>query len=252
MLGLLAKELFAWIKSLSIYITANANNTKIADDFVARLKANTELVVPWLGIFLAAIVMVVLFREQNEEEEASSEKRRGLARWIDPKKQPWLDTIVTMPWQHLFFGFVIGWTIFMVLFTALFTNIPGGIGDGIWQGLYYWIQQQQVARGGQPWYYYIMLIPLYEQIGLVFGLVGIVYSLLHPSRFRLFLIYWFVGNIFIYSWAAEKMPWLMIYMTMPLMLLAAIGLQPIVLTLFGAAKGWWTALLARQTKVSFR
>jgi len=248
-LGLFAKELFAWIKDLSVYITANANNTKIADDFVARLKANTELVVPWLGIVLAAIVMVVLFREQNEEE-APSEKRRGLARWIDPKKQPWLDTIVTMPWQHLFFGFVIGWTIFMVLFTALFTNIPGGIGDGIWQGLYYWIQQQQVARGGQPWYYYIMLIPLYEQIGLVFGLVGIVYSLLHPSRFRLFLIYWFVGNIFIYSWAAEKMPWLMIHMTMPLMLLAAIGLQPIVLTLFGVVKGWWIALLARQTKVS--
>ena len=91
----------------------------------------------------------------------------------------------------------------------------GGIGDGIWQGLYYWLQQQQVARGGQPWYYYLMLIPLYEQIGLVFGLVGIVRCLLKPTRFRLFLVYWFVGNVFLYSWAAEKMPWLMIYMTMP-------------------------------------
>jgi uncharacterized protein (TIGR03663 family) len=171
-------------------------------------------------------------------------------RRVDPEKQPLLDTIVTMPWQHLFFGFVIAWTIFMVLFTALFTNIPGGIGDGIWQGLYYWIQQQQIARGGQPWYYYFMLIPLYEQIGVVFGLVGIVYSLLRPSYFRLFLVYWFVGNVFIYSWAGEKMPWLMIHMTMPLMLLAAIGLQLIVLTLLGAVKGWRTAHGARQATIS--
>jgi uncharacterized protein (TIGR03663 family) len=245
-LGIFAKCLFGWIKDLSIYITANAANTKIADAFVTQLKDKTQLVIPWVGILLAAIVMFVLFREQNEEDQ--SEKRYGLAKWVDPEKQPWLDTIVTMSWQNLFFGFVIGWTIFMVLFTALFTNIPNGIGDGIWQGLYYWIQQQEVARGGQPWYYYLMLIPLYEQIGVVFGLAGIIYSLLHPSRFRIFLMYWFVGNVFIYSWAAEKMPWLMIHMMMPLILLAAIGLQPIVLTLFEIIKGQRTALLARRTK----
>ena len=83
------------------------------------------------------------------------------ARWIDPERQRLLDTIVTMPWTHWFFAIVIGWSIFLVLFTALFTYIPMGIGDGIWQGLYYWLQQQQVARGSQPWYYYLMLIPLY-------------------------------------------------------------------------------------------
>jgi len=55
-----------------------------------------------------------------------------------------------------------------------------------------------------------------------------VRCLLRPTRFRLFVMYWFVGNIFIYSWAAEKMPWLMIHMTMPLMILGAIGLEPVV------------------------
>ncbi len=233
-LGVFAKWLFSWLKNLSIYI-ADPKNTKLADAFVNQLKENTQRVVPWLGMALAVVVMVVLFCEKSEEE-AQLEERRGLAKWVDPKKQPLLDTVVTMPWQHLFFGFVLAWTIFFILFTALFTNVPKGIGDGIWQGLYYWIQQQQVARGGQPWYYYLMLIPLYEQIGLVFGFVGIVYCLRHPSRFRLFLVYWFAGNVFIYSWAAEKMPWLMIHMTMPLMLLAAIGLQPIVLKLKDALK----------------
>src|SRR5205823_14895822 len=89
-----------------------------------------------------------------------------------------------------------------------------------------------------PWYYYLLLIPLYEQIGLVFGLVGVVRCLLRPTRFRLFLIYWTVGNLFIYSWASEKMPWLVIHITMPLMLLAAVGLEPVVVSIADFAKIW--------------
>jgi hypothetical protein len=126
--------------------------------------------------------------------------------------------------------------IFLLLFTVMLTNIRGGIGDGIWEGLYYWLQQQQVARGSQPWYYYLMLIPLYEQIGVVFGLIGIIRSIVQPTRFRLFLVYWFVGNLFLYSWAAEKMPWLMIHITMPMLILAAIGLEPAVVTCINFVK----------------
>src|SRR5947209_8091595 len=162
--------------------------------------------------------------------------RHGLAARIDPKQQRMFDTILTMPWTHWFFAVLCGWAIFLVLFTVLFTNIKGGIGDGMWQGLYYWIQQQQVARGGQPWYYYLLLIPLYEQIGVVFGLAGLIRCLVQPTRFRLFLVYWFGGNVFLYSWAAEKMPWLMIHMIMPMMLLAAIALEPAVVTLYNFAK----------------
>src|SRR5437588_4639780 len=177
---------------------------------------------------------------------------RGLIAKVDPERQPVLDTIVTMPWTHWFFAVLVGWTIFLVLFTVLFTNIKNGIGDGIWQGLYYWIQQQQVARGGQPWYYYLLLIPLYEQIGVVFGLIGVVRCLVRPTRPRLFLVYWFMGNLFLYSWAAEKMPWLSIHITMPMMLLAAIGLEPIVVKVFNLAKDWyarWTAMRNSQRSI---
>ena len=135
------------------------------------------------------------------------------------------------PWKHWFFALVCSAFVFILLFTVLFTYVPNGIGDGIWQGLYYWVQQQQVARGGQPWYYYLLLIPLYEQIGVVFGLVGIVRCLARPTRFRLFLVYWFLGNLLIYSWAAEKMPWLMIHSMIPLLLLAGVGLEPAIITL---------------------
>ncbi|HET8910436.1 MAG TPA: hypothetical protein VFN23_03170, partial [Ktedonobacteraceae bacterium] len=46
-------------------------------------------------------------------------------------------------------------------------------------------------------------------------------------RFRLFLSYWALGNLFIYSWAAEKMPWLMIHIMLPMLLLGGIMLAPL-------------------------
>ena len=239
--GVFAKIFLGWIKALSIYTTANPTNTAKSDAFVQNLKNITVEIVPWIGIFLGVYVLTILMREMLGKLPPPG--RRGLAAKVDPRNQRMFDTILTMPWTHWFFALLAGWTVFLVLFTVMFTNIRGGIGDGIWQGLYYWIQQQQVARGGQPWYYYLMLIPLYEQVGVVFGLAGLVVCLVRPTRFRLFLAYWFVGNVFIYSWAAEKMPWLMIHMTMPMMLLGAIALQPIVVTVvnffkqrFGRAK----------------
>ena len=214
-----------WTKSVSLYTNQSAANLNTAQAVVDRLKSATMMVIPFLGIVLALVVCYLLWRELSDKFLPGS--RRGLAAKINPSKQRLLDTILTMPWTHWFFALIIGWFVFMLLFTDLFTYLPG-IGDGVWQGIFYWITQQTVARGGQPWYYYFMLIPLYEQIGLIFGIVGIVYSLLHPTRFRLFLIYWFIGNFFIYTWAGEKMPWLVIHITMPMMLLAAIGLRPIV------------------------
>jgi len=233
--GLLAKLALGWLDALSVYTTTK---TAQSDAFVASLKNYTVAIVPWIGIFLGVYVLSILAREMFGKLPPAG--RRGLAAKIDPRRQRMFDTILTMPWTHWFFAILAGWTVFLVLFTVVFTNIRGGIGDGIWQGLYYWIQQQQVARGGQPWYYYFMLIPLYEQIGVVFGLAGLVVCLVRPTRFRLFLAYWFVGNVFLYSWAAEKMPWLMIHMTMPMMLLAAIALQPIVVTVVNFVKERYT------------
>lgn len=231
--GIAAKFFFAELHTLSVFIT-NPKNATVSNNFVANLKLNTVRLIPWLGILLGLYVLGILVREMYGKLPLPGQ-RRGLARFVD-HRQPVLDSILTMPWTHWFFALIVGWFIFVLLFTVVFTNIPGGIGDGIWQGLYYWLQQQNVARGGQPWYYYLILIPLYEQIGVVFGIAGIIYSLWKPTRFRLFLIYWCLGNIFIYSWAAEKMPWLMIHMTMPMMLLAAIALQPSVMACYRFVK----------------
>jgi uncharacterized protein (TIGR03663 family) len=228
LLGIFAKVFFGWLENLSHYIV---NHLSVSNQFVANLKTDTIPVILLLGVALCGYVFYRLWHEMHEQDDAAATERRGLAAHIDPQRQPLLDAIVTMPWKYWFLSLVVAWLTFLVLFTVVFTNIWGGITDGIWQGLYYWLQQQQVARGGEPWYYYILLIPLYEQIGVVFGLAGCVRCLLRPTRFRLFLVYWFIGNLFIYSWAAEKMPWLSIHIVLPMILLAAVALEPAVVRL---------------------
>lgn len=54
--------------------------------------------------------------------------------------------------------------------------------DAFTGGLSYWVLQQDVARGGQPWYYYFLVIPLYEQVAVVFGAAGLVYYLVLARR----------------------------------------------------------------------
>jgi uncharacterized protein (TIGR03663 family) len=245
--GIAGKLLLGWINRLGQSIVTPAGTaTPQADAFVANLKQVTVSIIPWLGIALGVFVLILLFREMSGKLPAQG--RRGLAKRVDPQRQPLLDSLVTMPWTHWFFALMVAFTIFLVLFTVVFTNPAGGIGDGIWQGVYYWIQQQAVARGNQPWYYYLMVIPLYEQIGVVFGVVGILRCIARPTRFRLFLVYWFLSNFFIYSWAAEKMPWLTIHITMPMMLLAALGVEPIVRTCVNFMKQFFTRPSVRVEK----
>ena len=96
-----------------------------------------------------------------------------------------------------------------------------------------------MARGGQPWYYYFVLIPLYEPLAVVFGLAGLVRALVQPTRFRIFLVYWFIVTLSLYTWAGEKMPWLVIHIMLPFLGLAGVALDWVLQTLVRGARGWW-------------
>lgn len=95
-------------------------------------------------------------------------------------------------------------------------------------GLFYWLSQHKVARGGQPWFYYPLLYGLYEQIAVFFGIGGIIWFLRRPSMFTTFLTYWAVLMFGVYSWAGEKFPWLMIHPLLPFLLLAAMFIVDVV------------------------
>ncbi len=237
------KWFFGWMKNLSLYIT---KNTAASDVFVQHLKDQTLAVLPWICVVWGFCILVVAVYERLQKKTVKRYSKRVHA---DPVRQPLLATFTTVPWQHWLLALLTGGAIFVLLFSVLFTNFPSGIGDGIWQGLYYWMEQQQVARGGQPWFYYLLLFPLYEQIGVVFSIAGIVRCLRRPSHFRLFLVYWFLGNLVIYSWAGEKMPWLMIHIAMPMMLLAALGLEPLLTRVVNLVKNWQLVTKSSQYRV---
>ncbi|MCX6021356.1 MAG: TIGR03663 family protein [Chloroflexi bacterium] len=73
-------------------------------------------------------------------------------------------------------GAVVFYGIYILLFTTFFTNLPGFV-SGIWGSLEYWLAQQEVRRGGQPWHYYITLIPLYDFLPLLTVLTAVVVKL---------------------------------------------------------------------------
>jgi len=123
--------------------------------------------------------------------------------------------------RHLWtWSAVLFWTIFIVLYTTFFSN-PGGVYTGIFGALRYWIDQQGVARGGQPWFYYLVLLPMYEFLAVGVGLVSIPYWIRHRTLFTDFLLYWAATSMVLWGWASEKMPWMVIEMSLPFILLAA-------------------------------
>ncbi|MGI8826857.1 MAG: flippase activity-associated protein Agl23 [Chloroflexota bacterium] len=91
-------------------------------------------------------------------------------------------------------------------------------------GLIYWKAQHSVQRGNEPTFYYLLLLPLYEQLALLFGVAGIVYASVRRSLVTTFLAWWSVMAFGLYSWAGEKMPWLVIHIALPLILLAGLFL----------------------------
>ena len=106
-----------------------------------------------------------------------------------------------------------------LLYTTVFTNLSG-IFSGVWQGMGYWVAQQDYGRANQPWYYYFTALPVYELLPLAFGLAGLVYFVRRRELFGMVLAFWAVATLLTYTIASEKMPWLLVNLTLPLILLA--------------------------------
>jgi len=114
--------------------------------------------------------------------------------------------------------------VFTLLFTTFFTN-PQGLEDGLVDSIRYWLSQQPVGRGSQPPFYYFVLLPAYELPTLVLGVVGAIVAIRRRSLLGLYLVWAAVLNLVLYSWASEKMPWLVIHPLLPIILLAGIGFR---------------------------
>ena len=151
------------------------------------------------------------------------------------------------------------WGIYTIFYTSIFSNWQGFF-TGTVGSLGYWLVQQGVHRGGQPWYYYVLIqIPIYEYLpalGLClaayFGLrrkspAPLPFSDSSPSSeestltgsvepasdspvykpalsegnyaFPL-LLWWSLSSLLAFTLAGEKMPWLTVHITLPMILLS--------------------------------
>ena len=122
------------------------------------------------------------------------------------------------------------YAIWTLLYTTMFTNWPG-VFTGSWQSLGYWLMQQDVARGNQPWYYYIVGLSVYELLPLVFGVVGVAWLIRRRDTYGgmgLVLAAWVIATLVLYTVAAEKMPWLLVNITVPLALVAGMFLGHVI------------------------
>jgi predicted membrane-bound mannosyltransferase/sugar lactone lactonase YvrE len=129
--------------------------------------------------------------------------------------------------------------------TSAFWHGHGGFFSGIWGSLDYWLDQQGVNRGNQPSYYYALLTPLYEFVPLLLGLAGSVWLVLKGNAFNRWLLFWLVGVFVGLSLAGEKMPWLEVYIAIPLALVAAVVLAKAMDVLQFSVRDWaFTAGLA--------
>ena len=159
------------------------------------------------------------------------------------------------------------WGIYVLLYTSVFTNWQGFF-TGTVGSLGYWLQQQGVHRGDQPWYYYLLIqLPLYEflpAIGLMlaayFGFrhkmpaplpstasfaqkdTANIEPILSPATTETIneatlaegnytfplLMWWALSSLLAYTLAGEKMPWLTVHITLPMILLTGWALGQVI------------------------
>jgi predicted membrane-bound mannosyltransferase/DNA-binding beta-propeller fold protein YncE len=86
-----------------------------------------------------------------------------------------ISIVVGMLWNKEIWWKValIFWAPFTILYTTVFTN-SAGFFTGVLGSLGYWLVQQGVERGSQPWYFYLLIqIPIYEflpALGLILAI----------------------------------------------------------------------------------
>jgi len=124
-------------------------------------------------------------------------------------------------WAIAFGAFAISW----FLFFTVWGSVPGDWATGFTRAIDYWDSQQEVNRGGQPWYYYLYALPIYEWLFVILAFVGGWRALRRPTIFSSLFVWFAIGSLIIYSYAGERMPWLIAHPLLPLLILAGVGVQ---------------------------
>lgn len=155
---------------------------------------------------------------------------------------------------------LIFWVPYTIFYTTIFTN-SNGFFTGTIGSLGYWLVQQGVSRGSQPWYYYVLVqIPIYEFLPAIGLILALIIGLRRKSAPRIaedvvdhndeiiklleveetnpeeknfsntfsLLLWWSIISIISFSFAGERMPWLTYHMAWPMILITGWALGRVI------------------------
>ncbi len=117
--------------------------------------------------------------------------------------------------------------VYVLFFSSFLTNL-GGVIDSF-KGFMPWIERGVSEKGhDKALYYYLLLLLKYELPLMILGVIALFsFRRLRESVFAKNAAIWFVSSFFVYSFIGYKTPWLLINLSVPLALLAAIGISEI-------------------------
>ncbi|MEE4242554.1 MAG: flippase activity-associated protein Agl23 [Desulfopila sp.] len=116
---------------------------------------------------------------------------------------------------------------YILLYSSFFSNWKGVV-DGVVQTLSYWGGQQVQPRIPGPFYYYMPRLIIHEPV-FYLVLPAIIWAGARALRpFDLFLAYWTLAAFIVYSFAQEKVPWLLMHILLPMSLLSGRFVQVVI------------------------
>lgn len=111
----------------------------------------------------------------------------------------------------------------VMLFYTSFFRVQETLFSIVGRAFSHWMEMHRTERIGGPFYYYIPILLVYESPILIFGTAGIVHFLKKKGKdfsFFLFVSYWAIASLLLYSYLQEKVPWLVVHIVLPFGILA--------------------------------
>ncbi len=202
---LIVLALYGWLHTRQrwyIYLGASAVGFSLAT------KENTYITLAIVATFIAGRFLQELIQPGLAQRLPSHESVKSALADL------WRERMLLLA------GVVTFLVIFVTFFTAFYTY-PQDFATGVTKALEYWLAQHGVNRGNQPIWYYFMQVPLYELIVAAFAVPALWALARRGTLTDLFLCYWFVAAVILYSVAGERMPWLVLHLSLPGILLVS-------------------------------
>jgi len=175
---------------------------------------NAYLIILMFGAYAGIYFLYKFYFERKKEQ-------------LNLKKALLLKSSAFYPYiPEIFLSIVLFLFITMLFYTNLFRNYISPISI-VEMAFSHWMEMHRIQRLGGPFYFYIPILLLYESPILFFGIMGLIHFLRNKKNtaFFLFLSYWAIASLLLYSYLQEKVPWLIVHILLPFGILAGAYLR---------------------------